>query len=55
MPACAHREGANRAELSGQLAKRGYPDDVSTGCSIGLAHVGLIDDVDFAQQWVQSR
>ena len=44
-----------RAELSGQLAKRGYPDDVSTRVLDRLAHVGLVDDVDFAEQWVQSR
>ncbi|BBX66388.1 regulatory protein RecX [Mycobacterium saskatchewanense] len=44
-----------RAELSGQLAKRGYPDDVSATVLDRLAAVGLIDDSDFAEQWVQSR
>ncbi|OBJ49901.1 recombination regulator RecX [Mycobacterium sp. 1423905.2] len=44
-----------RAELSGQLAKRGYPDDVSNRVLDRLAAVGLVDDVDFAQQWVSSR
>src|SRR5258707_13648725 len=44
-----------RAELSGQLAKRGYPDDVSGRVLDRLAQVGLVDDVDFAKQWVQSR
>ncbi len=44
-----------RAELTGQLEKRGYPDDVSTRVLDRLADVGLIDDVDFAQQWVRSR
>ncbi len=44
-----------RAELAGQLAKRGYPDDVSTRVLDRLADVGLVDDVDFAQQWVHSR
>src|SRR5258708_34152996 len=44
-----------RAELSGQLAKRGYPDDVSSRVLDRLAQVGLVDDVDFAQQWVHSR
>jgi regulatory protein len=44
-----------RAELEGQLAKRGYPDDVSHRVLNRLAQVGLIDDVDFAEQWVQSR
>ena len=27
----------------------------ATGCSIGWPQVGLVDDVDFAEQWVQSR
>ncbi|MEE6176321.1 recombination regulator RecX [Mycobacterium sp. 050134] len=44
-----------RAELSGQLAKRGYPDDVSASVLDRLAAVGLIDDSDFAEQWVQTR
>lgn len=44
-----------RAELAGQLAKRGYPDDVSAGVLDRLAAVGLIDDTDFAEQWVHSR
>src|SRR6202012_2894933 len=44
-----------RAELAGQLAKRGYPDDVSTRVLDRLADVGLIDDTDFAEQWVHSR
>jgi regulatory protein len=37
------------------LAKRGYPDDVSDRVLDRLAHVGLVDDADFAEQWVQSR
>jgi regulatory protein len=41
--------------LSGQLAKRGYPDDISARVLDRLAAVGLVDDSDFAQQWVQSR
>ena len=44
-----------RDELAGQLAKRGYPDDVSTRVLDRLADVGLVDDVDFAEQWVHSR
>jgi regulatory protein len=44
-----------RAELAGQLAKRGYPDDVSTRVLNRLADVGLVDDADFAEQWVHSR
>lgn len=44
-----------RAELAGQLSKRGYPDDVSTRVLDRLATAGLIDDADFAAQWVRSR
>jgi regulatory protein len=44
-----------RAELHGQLAKRGYPEDVSASVLDRLAAAGLVDDADFAQQWVQSR
>src|SRR3978361_1297659 len=44
-----------RAELCGQLAKRGYPDAVSAAVLDRLAAVGLVDDRDFAEQWVQSR
>ena len=43
-----------RAELSGQLSKRGYPDDVSARVLDRLAAVGLVDDTEFAEQW-QSR
>jgi regulatory protein len=44
-----------RAELAGQLAKRGYPDDVSARVLDRLTDVGLLDDADFAQQWVHAR
>ncbi|HZQ30240.1 MAG TPA: recombination regulator RecX [Mycobacterium sp.] len=44
-----------RAELEGQLAKRGYPDDVSVQVLDRLTEVGLINDADFAEQWVRSR
>jgi regulatory protein len=44
-----------RAELEGQLTKRGYPDGVSERVLDRLSQVGLIDDRDFAEQWVQSR
>src|ERR1700727_3583263 len=44
-----------RAELSGQLAKHGYPDDVRDRVLDRLAVAGLVDDVDFAEQWVESR
>ena len=44
-----------RAELAGQLAKRGYPDEVSGRVLDRLAQVGLVNDEDFAEQWVRSR
>jgi regulatory protein len=44
-----------RAELEGQLTKRGYPDDVSATVLDRLTQVGLVDDADFAEQWVRSR
>ena len=44
-----------RAELAGQLTKRGYPDDVRDRVLDRLMHVGLVDDADFAEQWVRSR
>ena len=44
-----------RAELEAQLAKRGYPEDVGAAVLDRLTQVGLIDDEDFAEQWVRSR
>lgn len=44
-----------RAELEGRLAKRGYPNNVTVTVLDRLADVGLIDDADFAEQWVRSR
>lgn len=44
-----------RAELEGQLTKRGYPNDVSGRVLDRLTKVGLVDDADFAEQWVRSR
>lgn len=44
-----------RSELAVQLTKRGCPDDVSSRVLDRLAEVGLIDDRDFAEQWVRSR
>ena len=44
-----------RAELEGQLAKRGYPDDVSVRVLDRLSEVGLVNDADFAEQFVRSR
>lgn len=44
-----------RAELRGHLDKRGYPAQVSDAVLDRLAAVGLVDDADFAEQWVRSR
>jgi regulatory protein len=44
-----------RAELSAQLTKRGYPDDIRDRVLDRLAAAGLIDDADFAAEWVRSR
>ncbi len=44
-----------RAQLAAQLTKRGYPDDVCGRVLDRLAEVGLVDDQDFAEQWVRSR
>lgn len=44
-----------RAELAAQLTKRGYPDDVTGRVLDRLVEVGLVDDWDFAEQWVRSR
>lgn len=44
-----------RAELAGQMAKRGYPDGAAQAVLGRLEAVGLIDDEDFAEQWVRSR
>jgi regulatory protein len=44
-----------RAELAGQLAKRGYPADIIDRVLDRLAAVGLVDDPGFAENWVHSR
>ncbi|BBY54296.1 recombination regulator RecX [Mycobacterium koreense] len=44
-----------RAELADKLTRRGYPDDLSARVLDRLTEVGLVDDADFAEQWVQSR
>lgn len=49
------KRSRTRAELHGKLAKRGYPEDISASVLDRLAAVGLVDDADFAEQWVQSR
>jgi regulatory protein len=37
------------------MAKHGYPDDVVETVLGRLIEVGLVDDEDFAAQWVRSR
>src|SRR5574337_133306 len=44
-----------RAELAGQLTKRGYPDDVSARVLDRLTVTRLVDDAEFAEQWTRSR
>jgi regulatory protein len=44
-----------RAELAEKLMRRGYADDVADRVLSRLTSAGLIDDADFAVQWVQSR
>lgn len=44
-----------RAELEAKLAGKGYPPDVTGRVLDRLAEVGLVDDRDFAEQWVRSR
>lgn len=44
-----------RVELAGQMSKRGYADDVVEVVLSRLTKVGLVDDEDFAAEWVRSR
>ncbi len=41
--------------MAGQLAKRGYPEDLRDRVLDRLAVAGLVDDADFADQWVGAR
>lgn len=45
----------SRAELGTRLADKGFAEDVAEPALDRLTEVGLIDDSDFAMQWVQSR
>ena len=45
----------SRAELIGKMVKHGYPDEVAETVLSRLVSVGLVDDEDFAAQWVRSR
>ena len=44
-----------RDELETQLTKRGYSDGVRARVLDRLVDVGLVDDSEFAEQWVRSR
>lgn len=44
-----------RAELAGQLARRGFSEEVSQSVLRRLETVGLVNDQEFADQWVRSR
>lgn len=44
-----------RAELAGELRRRGIADDVATEVLDRYGEVGMIDDRAFAQAWVSSR
>lgn len=55
LSAPAHRAGPHCAELSGKLTQRGYDEPVVARVLDRLVEVGLVDDEDFAEQWVRSR
>ena len=44
-----------RAQLSTAMARRGVPDDVAQRVLDRFEEVKLVDDTDFARQWVQTR
>jgi regulatory protein len=44
-----------RAQLAAALQRRGVPDDVAEGVLDRFGQVGLVDDVAFADAWVESR
>ncbi len=45
----------SRAELAESLAKKNVPAEIAAALLDRFEEVGLIDDADFARQWVQSR
>lgn len=45
----------SRAELAESLARKHVPDEVAAQVLDRFEEVGLIDDAEFARQWVQSR
>jgi len=44
-----------RAQLAAALARRGVPREVAAAVLDRLEEVDLVDDADFARQWVRSR
>lgn len=45
----------SRAELADKLRSRNVPDDIATRLLDRFTELGLIDDLAFARQWVESR
>lgn len=45
----------SRAQLSDTLARRGVPEDVAEAVLDRFEEVDLVDDEEFARQWVQTR
>jgi regulatory protein len=45
----------SRAQLSDAMAKRGVPDEVAEAVLDRFEEVRLVDDEDFARQWVETR
>ncbi|PID53205.1 MAG: recombination regulator RecX [Micrococcales bacterium] len=45
----------SRSELAQTLARRGIPDTAVTAVLDRMQDVGLVDDVRYAEAWVQSR
>ncbi|MCZ4587189.1 recombination regulator RecX [Rhodococcus opacus] len=45
----------SRAELAERLAKKGYSPEIAERVLDRLTEIGLVNDADFAQQWVHSR
>ncbi|MGN6781900.1 MAG: regulatory protein RecX [Marmoricola sp.] len=44
-----------RAELEKKLAQRQVPDAIATRLLDRFEEVGLVDDADFARQWIEQR
>lgn len=44
-----------RAELEAKLAQRRVPDAVAASLLDRFEEVGLVDDADFARQWIEQR